>query len=239
MELTALAADVQLVPAAAPRTALAFGMVGTLGEELLATLVGSTDYSIVHVAVDKPISSATARFSPWMPGSSVVIADDAFVCIAAAETIMPKASPMQRVDADAVVDVARIARECGASRLVVVSPLSTLLQLNAAARTLASEAEVELTGLGYETLVIVRPAAESANVARGWLPGAVRALTRLVLEIMLPQSVQPLRARTAAVAILEAVRRVQPGVHVLGARELAAIVSETMPAALPRRPRLR
>jgi hypothetical protein len=67
----------------------------------------------------------------------------------------------------------------------------------------------------------------------------VRAVSRMVLEIMLPHQVQPLRARTVALAVLEAARRVPPGLHVLGARELVAIVAETMPDAVPRRARLR
>jgi hypothetical protein len=213
-------------------------MVGALGEELLAALVGSADYAVVHVAVTQPIGSATARFAPWVAGHGVVAADDAFVCIAAPETIVPKGSPMRRIDADGVVTAARLARECGSTRLVLVSPLSALLQLNATSHSLASEAEVEIATLGFDTLVIVRPTAD-APAAAGWLPGTVRSLTRLVLEIMLPASVQPLRARTAAAAILEAARRAQPGVHVLGARELAALVAETMPQALPRRRTLR
>jgi hypothetical protein len=50
---------------------------------------------------------------------------------------------------------------------------------------------------------------------------------------------QPLRARTVAAAILEAVRRAKPGISVIGARELSAIVEQTMPQALPQRPRIR
>jgi hypothetical protein len=222
----------------ASRSALALGMVGALGEELLAALVGSADYAVVHVAVLHPIGSATARFAPWVAGQSVVVADDAFVCIAAPETVVPKGSPMRRVDADGVVAAARLARDCGSTRLVLVAPLSALLQLNAAAHSLASESEVEIAALGFETLIIVRPTADG-QAAAGWLPGVVRSLTRMVLEIMLPASVQPLRARTAAAAILEAARRARPGVHVLGARELAALVAETMPHALPRRSKLR
>jgi hypothetical protein len=56
---------------------------------------------------------------------------------------------------------------------------------------------------------------------------------------MLPAQVQALRPKTAALAILTAVERTPPGVHVIGARELTDIVAETMPALLPKRPRLR
>lgn len=226
-------------PSVSPRSALALGVVGALGEELLAGLVGSGRYATVYVAVTQPIGSSTARFKPWIPGHGVVVADDAYICIAGPDTFVPKASPMQRIDADDVVSAARIARDCGASRLVLVSPLPALLQLNAASHTLSSASEVEIAEMGFRTLVVIRPAAERAATQAGWFPGLVRTLTRMVFEIMLPQQVQPLRARTAALAILAAVDRSMPGIQVLGARELAAIVGETMPAALPKRIRLR
>lgn len=222
-----------------PRTALALGLVGALGEELLAGLVGDGRYAAVHVAVDQPIGSATARFRPWLPGNGVVVADDAFICVTGPETFVPKATPVRRVTADGVLDAARLARDCGASRLVLVAPLPALLQLNAASHTLGSASEVELAGLGYKTLLVIRPTADGAAPPAGWLPGLVRTFTRMVLEIMLPQRVQALRARTAALAILAAARRAEPGIHVLGAAELAAIVEETMPDALPSKPRLR
>ena len=77
------------------------------------------------------------------------------------------------------------------------------------------------------------------STAGSWITGVVRTFTRMVLEIMLPQRVQALRARTAAAAILAAVDRAAPGIHVLGARELTSIVEETMPSALPKKVRLR
>lgn len=222
-----------------PRSALALGVVGALGEELLASLLGAGRYATVHVAVTQPIGSATARFRPWVSGEGAIVADDAYVCITDPEAFVPQASPMQRVSAHDAVSAARTARSCGATRLVLVSPLPALLQLNAASRTLSSAGELEIAELGFETLVVVRPTTDPAAPPVGWLHGLVRTLTRMVVEIMLPQQVQPLRARTAAQAILEAVRRSGPGIHVLGARELSAIVAETMPDALPRQQRLR
>ncbi|MGE5161349.1 MAG: hypothetical protein ACM3O5_07575 [Betaproteobacteria bacterium] len=221
------------------RTAVALGMVGALGEELLAGLVGGSRYATVHVAVDQWIGSAAARFKPWMPGQGVVVADDAYVCVTGPETFVPKASPMQRVAADDVARAARAARDCGARRLVLVAPLPAFLQLNAASHTLSSAAEVEIAEMGFETLLVIRPTADAAPPAGGWLPGLVRTLTRMVLEIMLPQRVQALRASTAAAAILQAVDRAGPGIRVLGAADLAAIVEETMPGALPRKLRVR
>jgi hypothetical protein len=222
-----------------PRTALALGMVGALGEELLASLVGGSRYATVHVAVDQWIGSAAARFKPWITSQGVVVADDAYICVTGPETFVPKASPMQRVAAEDVAKAARTARDCGAKRLVLVAPLPAMLQLNAASHTLSSATEVEMAEMGFETLFVIRPTADAAPPSGGWLTGLIRTFTRMVLEIMLPQRVQALRARTAATAILHAVERAGPGVHVLGAADLAAIVEETMPGALPRKVRVR
>lgn len=222
-----------------PRSALALGMVGALGEELLAALVGDGRYATVHVAVEQAIGSATARFKPWVVGDGVVVADDAYICLTGAETFVPKASPMLRVAPDGAVAAARTARACGATRLVLVSPLPALLQLNAATQTLSSAGEVELSELGFDTLLVIRPSADAATPATGWMATLVRTFAKMVLEIMLPQRIQALRARTAALAILEAARRAPPGIHVLGAAHLAVIVEETMPAALPKRTQLR
>jgi hypothetical protein len=222
-----------------PRSALALGMVGALGEELLAALVGGGRYATVHVGVEQPIGTAAARFHPWVVGDGVVVADDAYICITGDETFVPKATPMRRVASGDVVSAARTARDCGATRLVLVSPLPALLQLNAASHTLSSASEVEISEMGFQTLLVVRPTADANPTAGGWFPGVVRTFTRMVLEIMLPQRVQALRASTAASAILEAVDRAPPGIQVLGAQELTGIVEETMPGALPKKVRLR
>src|SRR5512141_331573 len=119
-----------------PRNAIALGMVGAVGEELLAGLVAGGRYATVHVAVVHPIGSAAARFQPWVVGDGVVAADDGYICITGPGTFVPTATPMARVTTDGVVQAARTARECGVTRLVLVSPLSALLQMNAASHTL-------------------------------------------------------------------------------------------------------
>ncbi len=124
-------------------------------------------------------------------------------------------------------------------RLIVVAPLSALLQMNAASHAVSNEQELALVEMNFETLLIVRPTREMDAPAGSWLQRTVETLGKAVLDIMLPAQVQALRPRTAALAILTATARTPPGVHVIGARELVAIVAESMPGLLPRRPRLR
>lgn len=227
-------------PQAKPRVALALGMVGALGDELLAALVAAPDIRFVHVGLKQPIASGTAKYRPWVVGSSAITADDAYVCLSSADTFVQRASPVQRYDAQTLIDAARIAQAAAVRRLVVISPLSALMQMNAASHTVSTEQELELVQMKFETLVIVRPsAAELAEASGPWLARTVRSLGKMALEIMLPAHVQALRPRTAALAILAAVSRLHGGVHVIGARELMDIVETMMPALAPKRVRLR
>lgn len=220
------------------RVALALGLTGPLGEELLAALVGSEAYRMVQVAVRQPIASATIKFRPWVPGTSHIAADDAFVCVADAAT-PARPTPIPAYDSAHLLEAARLAQAAGVRRLVVVAPLSALLQMNAASHSVSNEQELALVEMRFETLLIVRPARDAEAPVGSWLQRTVGALGHAVLDIMLPAQVQALRPRTAALAILTAFARTPSGVQVIGARELAGIVAETMPALLPKRARLR
>lgn len=221
--------------AAAPsaRTAAAIGLVGSLGEELLAALLASSGYSQIHVAVEQPIGSTTPRFIPWPRGAPMPAVDEVVLCVTGAETFVPMDSVMQRLAPAGVLAAAIAARAAGVKRLVLVAPLTALLQLSMVARLIANEVELELAGLGFEQLVIVRPtAADRMETARG-LRGILRWAGRAVLDILLPSSVKLLSARTAARAILMAAAQAKPGVSVLGARELNAL-ADNQPRRLGR-----
>jgi hypothetical protein len=231
---SAIAAAVR--PAAAhdeaPRAALALGLVGSLGEELLAALVASPRYRLVHVQVRQPMASAARKFRPWVAGTSIIAVDDAFLCLGDAALPHPEHSPLVPYAASQIVAAAELARDAGARRLVVVAPLGALLQMNAATQIVSSEQELALVDMHFETLLIVRPTRDDAATGTGsWLQRTVGAMGRAVLGIMLPAQVQALQPKTAAAAILTALDRTPSGVNVLGARQLAALVAEALPAA--------
>jgi hypothetical protein len=219
----------------APRAALALGLVGGLGEELLAALVASPRYRLVHVQVRQPMASAARKFRPWVAGSSIIAVDDAFLCLGDAALPHPEHSPLVPYAAAQIVAAAELARDAGARRLVVVAPLGALLQLNAATQIVSSEQELALVDMHFETLLIVRPTRDDTAGGTGsWLQRTVGAMGRAVLEIMLPAQVQALQPRTAAAAILTALERSPPGVGVIGARQLAALVAESQPGSSAR-----
>ncbi len=60
----------EMAAQATPRVALALGLAGALGDELLAALVAAPDVRLVHVGLKQPIASGTAKYRPWVVGSS-------------------------------------------------------------------------------------------------------------------------------------------------------------------------
>ena len=220
------------------RTALALGMVGALGEEVLAQLVGGTDYRVVHVGVSQPIGSTSARFRPWVVGVGVVVADDGFLCVADADTFVPAGSPLRVYSESQILSAAQLAKQCGVTRFVVIAPLGALLQMNRAGSAFDPHTEVALRELGFERLVIVRPTAADIARQRG-VGGVVRSVGRTLADIMLPGYTRALSAQTAARALLEAVRQAPPGVTIVGARELRAIVDAKFPGTGPKDTKLR
>jgi hypothetical protein len=242
----ALAGD-RARPAPPPgRAALALGFVGALGDELLSVLLGDTTIEAVHVAVSQPIGSATSRFRPLVfdrlppDASAWPPLTEAWLLLGDENAFVPRATVMQRLRETQVLEAARLARAAGARRLVLIAPLSALLQSSAVSRHLGNDTEVALVRLGFEHLVIVRPAAAGASAGeRGGLAGLVRAAGRALAEIMLPAFAQALSPRSAALAIVTAARDARPGVTIVGARELLAIVEARFPQLRPRRRRLR
>lgn len=222
-------ADSHGTPAAKTRGALALGLVGALGEELLASLVNGIDYAYVHVTVTSSVGLATSRFRPWKVGDGVVLADDAFVAVTGDETYLPAGSPIARYGEAQVLEASRIARGCGVARLTVIAPLAALLNNDAPARTLDFQIEGALRQMGFERLLIVWPTAADAIGGTG-VRGMLRALGRALPDIMLPGDARALTARSAALAIAEAARTAPPGVTVLGVRELLRISAARRPA---------
>ena len=227
-------------PATPVRSALALGFAGALGEELLALLLGSGEYRQVHVGVTQSIGSGTARFAPWVVGHGTPLVDDAWICLTGAETFVPKATPIRRFAEDELLAAARIARDAGAQRLAVIAPLAALMQMSAGASHISSQAELDLAAMGFARLVIVRPTAADVQDRRGsLLARIVGMMGRAVGEIMLPRYAQQLSPRSAALAIAEGVRTASDGVHVLGARDLLALIEARPPALAPKKTKLR
>lgn len=232
-------------PPTAGRHALALGMVGALGDELLAQLLADGRYAAVHVGVRRDIGSATLRMRPFTLGAigpdshaRLPPIEAAWLCLTDAATFVPQAQVIRALAAGELRAAAQLAQRAGAQRLVLVAPLSALLQLNAVARAISSDDELALAQMGFAALIVVRPTAQESERGPGGAAGLVRTAGRALADIMLPAFARPLSARSAARAIKLAADQAGAGVTVLGARELLALLQAREPQRVAARRRL-
>jgi uncharacterized protein YbjT (DUF2867 family) len=120
---------------AAPRRALIAGATGLVGARLLVRLLAAPAYGEVHALVRRPLpegaSGAGATrvvehlvdFSALGRSASIPACDDLYVCLGTTLKAAGSQEAFRRVDFDAVVGVARLARRRRATRCVVVSAL--------------------------------------------------------------------------------------------------------------------
>lgn len=187
-------------PGAAPKVALALGMSGAIGEAMLAALVAAPRYSWVHVGHRHAAGAGASKFRPWVIGSSVIVAEDAYVVLSE-DAEAPSPSPIRRFGPKNVVRAATIARDTGARRLVVIEPAKVVI---------SSADETEIDALGFDTVLIVQVGdPRAATAGRGLL--AFVGLKR--------SAVSPAQLASAIIRELPSAR---PGLHRLDANDLRA-----------------
>jgi hypothetical protein len=227
-------------PSSAPGDALAWGCVGALGDALLQQLLGSGLQRRLHVAVRQPMSSTSRGFAPWVvppqwqAAATLPAIDTAWLCLTGPDSFVSKQEPLATLTRADLLQAARSACAAGARTVAVVAPLAALLQMSSAAHHLGDDAELALTQLGLERLLIVHPTDRAGDAGRlrgpaRWVTAAARALA----DIMLPAYATALSAGGAARAIVALMRTPHRGVQVLGARELLALLAEVDPALAP------
>lgn len=226
------------------RSALAIGTVGRTGEALINSLLAHPDYATVHVAVEAPLRSTLPRLRPWRidpdalarPGDPAGCAlppvDDVYCYIDGSRSYYGRDRAYVPASAGQVPELARLAAAAGARRFILVSPLAAFLQLAAPAGGALHLREIDLIRLGFETLAILRPTTTGGGGRGNLLERLVARGASAMLDILMPQGLQPLSPHRIAQAALTAAA-LGPGVHLIGGDRIAALAPDhrTMPAS--------
>jgi len=224
--------------ARASRSALAAGTVGRIGEELINCLLESTHYRSVSVMVEAPLRSVVPRLQPWQVCTAVLAdlahggaadialprVDDVFCCISDARSHFKRDQAYVQLRKEQIPALARLAAQGGVRRFVLVAPLSAFLQLSTSGG-LIDLRESDLTTLGFEVLIVVRPTADYATATGSVLERLIGWGAKAIMQIMIPQRLQPLRARQIAQAAVNAATLLGKGVHIVGAHEIAELAA--------------
>jgi uncharacterized protein YbjT (DUF2867 family) len=220
-------ADVAARPGA--RRALIAGATGLVGACLLGMVRAAPAYSQVDLLLRRPLPEAL-RASPaggatlqehvvelggltrWPAFPAV---DDVYVCLGTTIRAAGSQEAFRRIDFDAVVSIARIARRRGATRLALVSALGADARSRVFYNRVKGEVEAELARLDYACMTVVRPSLLDGERAES-RPGerVALALARPVARLI-PARWRPIRAETVARCMLDAVLRGEPGLRIM------------------------
>ncbi|HRM00354.1 MAG TPA: NAD(P)H-binding protein [Acidovorax sp.] len=212
-------------PACAPLRLLLLGATGAVGREVLAQALADARVGTVIAPTRRPLAahdkltnpvtdfSSLDPAAPWWRADAVVCALGTTIKVAGSQ------AAFAAVDRDLVIATARLARQAGATRMVLNTALGTSPRGNFYLRTKA-EAEAGVRALGFPSLTIVRPsliAADRAVVRPGEVAGlwVARALGPLI-----PRRYRPVPAGRIARALLEAAVQGLPGEQVVESERL-------------------
>jgi uncharacterized protein YbjT (DUF2867 family) len=211
------------------RRALLAGASGLVGRHVLAQLLADPGCSEVHALVRRPLPD-TARPPPgaavplhehtvdfatlarW-PGFPAV--DDVYVCLGTTLRAAGSQEAFRRVDFDAVVAVARLARRHGATRLGVVTALGADTGSRVFYNRVKGEAEAALARLDYPSLAVLRPSLLDGDRTESRPGERLALLMARPLRALVPARVRPVQAEAVARCLVDAVRRGEPGLRII------------------------
>ncbi|MBN1209019.1 MAG: NAD(P)H-binding protein [Myxococcaceae bacterium] len=212
------------------RNALVAGASGLVGGLHLDALLESPLYREVCSLGRRPLprqhpklTQRTVDFAR-LEGETLPAAEDAFCCLG---TTLKKAGSQEAfraVDHDAVLAFARAARKAGARRFLVVTALGADPRSRIFYNRVKGEIEEALKGVGFESLLILRPSLLLGERAEQ-RPGerAAIVLTKALGPLLRPFGGRPIEARTVARAMLTLARDAAGGVRVVPSGELHAL----------------
>jgi uncharacterized protein YbjT (DUF2867 family) len=210
------------------------GASGLVGRALLAQLLDE-DQATVHALLRRQVAGLPA----WRRLVLHVIdfarpgrpprADVCFIALGTTTNVAGSQDAFRAVDFDAVVNVARAARESGVERCAVVSALGANARSSVFYNRVKGEMEAALQGLGFERLVIARPSLLAG--ARETLGQPARLGERLSLALLqplgalVPASVRPIDAAVVAHAMRKALCSDGPPWQVLESSAMPTLVA--------------
>jgi uncharacterized protein YbjT (DUF2867 family) len=209
------------------RNALVAGASGLVGGQLLDALLESPLYREVCSLGRRPLpkqhpqlTQLTVDFAR-LEGEALPPADDAFCCLGTTIKKAGSQESFRAVDHDAVLAFAKAARKAGARRFLLVSALGANPRSRVFYNRVKGETEEDLKGLGFESLLILRPSLLLGDRAES-RPGERVAVvvTKVLGPLLRPFSGRPIEARTVARAMLALARYATSGVRVAPSGEL-------------------
>jgi uncharacterized protein YbjT (DUF2867 family) len=207
------------------------GATGLVGREVLAALSAAENIRAIHVVGRRAPDSTDARvrfhavdFGQTTQLQQLPPADDVYIALGTTIKVAGSQAAFRAVDHDAVLALARQARNTGARRLAVVSAMGADAQSRIFYNQVKGETEDALRALGFDTLLIARPSmidGDRASLNQPGRPGEGLGLALMRrIRALIPANYRAIAARDVARALVQGLNQAKPGTQVLLSGEM-------------------
>jgi uncharacterized protein YbjT (DUF2867 family) len=215
------------------------GATGLVGSELVTQLLANDRFNVAHILarrlleatdpvrdsklVQHQIDFKRLAQSDW-PASDIL-----FCCLGTTIKKAGSQAAFREVDFDYVVESARRARSAGARRLVVVSAMGANPDSRIFYNRVKGEMEGSVAALGYESVVILRPALISGErrerrpIERVW-QAAFKIGNRI-----LPPKYRSVPAKSIAAAMVTLAAAARSGLTIVESDQIQAVAALNQP----------
>jgi hypothetical protein len=218
--LQVLRAASRPMPSTGQSRLLIAGATGTLGNEVLRRLAGSSAYGLTQVLAREPITEGMRRVQALCVPSDEIVdwpapqADVAVVLFDPPRLFYDRERALWTPRPEQLPALAQWLRTAGVGTLAIVLPHAPGRLPGALKRGLASLDEQAVASAGFERLLILRSAQKPQAVVHASAPARLAHWMLGVFKYMVPSAEQPVRAVKVAELLAVALRIAPPGVHV-------------------------
>lgn len=205
------------------RTALLAGATGLVGKHCLERLLASDTYERVRVLVRRPVGITHDKLDEIrvdfdaLESLSIASVDDVFIALGTTIKAAGSQSAFYKVDHDYVVATAKLGKRAGATRIALVSSIGAGGAATNFYLRVKTETEQDVRALGYECVEILRPGllvGERHEKRTGEALGIAAAKIVSGLFVGPLRQYRPIEAADVAKAMVAALKKSEPGVHV-------------------------
>jgi uncharacterized protein YbjT (DUF2867 family) len=199
-----------------------------VGREILARLLADKSYAAVHcVGRRKPEMAhpkLVVRIVQDFAAFNAPAVDDVFIALGTTIKVAGSQQAFRAIDFDAVLNVARAARNAGARKLGIVSAMGANAKSTVFYNRVKGEMENAVTRLGYDSVVLARPSLLSGDRTTLGQPHRAAekfaATTMRLLRPLTPANYRAIAAVDVAAALVNTLQATSSGQKVLLSGEM-------------------
>lgn len=216
----------------AGKTALIAGATGLVGNELLHFLLNATEYEKVIAIVRRPLELSHPKlvetivdFDQLEKFRENFIADDVFCCLGTTIKKAKTKEAMWKIDVEYPVEVARLASEQGASKLLLISSMNANSNSSVWYSKMKGMLEEEISKIPFETIAIFRPSLLLGDRKEFRLGEKIAAATITKTSFLFKgplKKYKAIQAKTVASTMYKKAQETKPGISIYENQNLGA-----------------